>query len=108
MDTADTTSLQRCWAHLRRKFVEAIPSKKGANAALTSAEIARDYCDELFHIEKELTDLSPQERKLKRLELEKPVLDAFWCWVESLNTLKGSVLGKAVTYAINQKLYIGN
>ena len=97
-----------CWAHLRRKFVEALPSKKDANAALTSAEIGRDYCDKLFHIEKELIDLSPEERKLKRLELEKTVLDAFWCWAESLNTLKGSALGKAVTYAINQKPYMEN
>ena len=88
--------------------MEAIPSKKGANAPLTSAEIGRDYCDRLFHIEKELKDLSPEERKLKRLELEKPVLDAFWCWAESLNTLKGSALGKAVTYAINQKPYMEN
>ena len=97
-----------CWAHLRRKFMEAIPSKRDANASRTSAEIGRDYCDQLFHIEKELKDLSPEERKLKRLELEKPVLDAFWCWVESLNTLKGSALGKAVTYALNQKPYMEN
>ena len=97
-----------CWAHLRRKFVEAIPSKKDANAPLTSAEIGRDYCDQLFHIEKGLKDLSPEERKLKRLELEKPVLDAFWCWLESLNVLKGSALGKAVTYALNQRPYMEN
>lgn len=97
-----------CWAHLRRKFVEAIPSRRGANAAHTSAEIGRDYCDQLFHIKKELKELSPKERKHKRLELEKSVLDAFRCWVESLNTLKGSALDKAVTYAINQKPYMEN
>ena len=97
-----------CWAHLRRKFVEAIPSKKDADAPFTSAEMGRDYCDQLFYIEKGLKDLSPEERKLKRLELEKPVLDAFWCWVESLNALKGSALGKAITYAINQKPYMEN
>lgn len=66
-----------CRAHLRRKFVETISSKKGANAPLTSAEIGRDYCDQLFHIEKELKNLSPKERKLKRLELEKRVLMPF-------------------------------
>ena len=74
----------------------------------------RDYqrgmisLDEYHSIEKELKDLSPEERKVKRLELEKTVLDAFWCWVESLKTLKGSALGKAVTYAINQKPYMEN
>ena len=97
-----------CWAHLRRKFVEAIPSKKNAGAPLTSAEIGRDYCNQLFKIEERLKDISSEERKNKRLELEKPVLDAFWCWLESLNVLKGSALGKAVTYALNQRPYMEN
>ena len=97
-----------CWAHLRRKFVEAIPNKKDANAPLTSAEIGRDYCNQLFKIEESLKVLSFEERKIKRLELEKPVLEAFWCWLESLNVLKGSALGKAVTYAINQRPYMEN
>ena len=88
--------------------MEAILTKKDANASLTSAEIGRDYCNQLFKIEESLKDLSPEIRKLKRLELEKPVLDAFWCWLESLNVLKGSALGKAVTYAINQKSYMEN
>jgi hypothetical protein len=29
-------------------------------------------------IERDLKDLSPEERRIKRLELEKPVLEAFW------------------------------
>ena len=96
-----------CWAHLRRKFIEAIPQKKGTET-LTNAEIGRDYCDQLFMIERDLKDLSPEERRIKRLELEKPVLEAFWGWLENLNVLKGSALGKAVTYALNQKKYMEN
>lgn len=97
-----------CWAHLRRKFIEAIPNKKRNDASLTSAEIGRDYCNQLFKIEDSLKDLSPDERFHKRLELEKPVLEAFWCWLEKLTFLKGSALGKAVIYAKNQKLYMEN
>ena len=97
-----------CWAHLRRKFVEAIPGKKAPDAPMSNAEIGRDYCDQLFHIEDSLKNLAPEERYRKRLELEKPVLDAFWCWVENLNFLKGSALGKAVVYARNQKPYMEN
>ena len=97
-----------CWAHLRRKFFEAIPSKKASDAPPTSAEIGCQYCDKLFAIEDSLKDLSPEERFCKRLELEKPVLDAFWCWLDSVNALKGSALGKAVTYAQNQKPYMEN
>ena len=97
-----------CWAHLRRKFVEAIPDKKAADAPLTSAEIGRDYCNQLFKVEESLKDLTPKERFCKRLELEKPILEAFWCWLESLNVLKGSALGKAVTYAMNQRPFMEN
>lgn len=96
-----------CWAHLRRKFIEAISSKKTGTEP-TTAEIGRDYCNQLFEIESRLKDLSPEERKHKRHELERPVLDAFWCWLEKLNVLKGSTLFKAVTYAKNQKPYLEN
>lgn len=96
-----------CWAHLRRKFVEAIPAKKSSDA-LTNAEIGRNYCDQLFKVEADLKNLSAGERFTKRLELEKPILEAFWCWLKTLNVLKGSALGKAVTYAMNQKKYMEN
>ncbi len=97
-----------CWAHLRRKFVEAIPGKKVAGTVLTNAEIGRDYCNRLFEVERTLAELSTEERFCKRLELEKPILEAFWCWLETLTVLKGSALGKAVTYAKNQKQYMEN
>ena len=57
-------------------------------------------------IERSLTNLTAEERKKKRLELEKPVLEAFWCWLETLQVLKGSALGKAVAYAKKQKPYL--
>lgn len=97
-----------CWAHLRRKFIEAIPGKKAKNAPPTNAEIGRDYCNKLFLIEESLKELSPEVRYTKRLELERSVLDAFWCWLENLTVLNGSALGKAVTYAKNQKPYMEN
>ena len=97
-----------CWAHVRRYFVEAIPDKKASNTPLTAAETGRDYCNQLFEIEKTLADLPPDKRKEERLRLEKPVLEAFWCWLNTLSPLKGSRLGKAVTYALNQKPYMEN
>ena len=97
-----------CWSHLRRYFVEAIPIVQKKNAMQSNGEIGRDYCNKLFAIEKVLADLPTDERKSKRLELEKPVLEAFWCWIELLNPLKGSRLGKAVTYATNQRRYMEN
>ena len=97
-----------CWAHLRRKFIEAIPSQKVKDAPLTHAEIRRDYCNRLFYIEDSLKNLTYKERYYKRPELEKPVLEAFWSWIDSITALKGSALGKAIIYAKNQRPYLEN
>ena len=35
--------------------------------------------------------------------MEKPVLEAFWCWIDSITALKGSALGKDLVYANNQR-----
>jgi len=96
-----------CWAHARRKFVEAIPDKKSGGPK-TNAETGRDYCNELFRIEDTLKNLTPEERFSKRLELAKPVLDEFWNWLEGINTLPGSAIGKAREYALNQKQFLMN
>jgi len=96
-----------CFAHVRRKFVEAIPDKK-VGTAKTNAEIGRDYCNTLFKLEDELSGLTPKQRYSKRLELEKPVLDEFWNWLDSISVLPGSAIGKARDYALNQKPYLKN
>ena len=97
-----------CWSHLRRKFVEAIPGKKAEGAPPTAAEIGRDYCNQLFKIEESLKNLSAESRYQQRQELEIPVLEAFWSWLDKLQPLRGSALGKAVTYAQNQKPFMEN
>lgn len=75
---------------------------------LSPDETARAYCNKLFTIEDELKDLSPEDRYNQRLDREKPVLEAFWSWLETVNALRGSKLAKAVTYAQNQKPFMEN
>jgi transposase len=93
-----------CWSHLRRYFVEAIPKDlKSPEATLPSKGI--EFCNRLFEIEKTLINLSREERKFKRLETEKPILEAFWSWVDSVrySCLPKSKIGKAIEYALNHK-----
>lgn len=66
------------------------------------------YCNQLFQIEDQLKELPPEERHAQRLELERPVLDAFWKWIDSINPLGGSKLSRAIKYALNQKKYMEN
>ena len=97
-----------CWAHLRRKFDEAVPIGKASEVSGSYAQQGIAYCNKLFKIEADLTDMSPEDRYNKRLELEKPVLEAFWAWLDSFVPLRGSKLATAVTYARNQKPYLEN
>jgi len=90
-----------CWAHMQRKWEEAIPT--GIDAKNSKAAIGYGYCNRLFGMEEEWTELPSEKRYEERLRYAKPLLDEFWQWVESLKPLQNLNLGKAVTYALNQK-----
>jgi len=93
-----------CWAHVRRKFKDAI-TVKGKGTGETLAEIGFRYCSALFEWEKKFKNLDPQERKDARLRHERPVLDAFWQYVDENigKTLPKSKLGIAMAYALDNK-----
>lgn len=93
-----------CWSHLRRYFVDALPT--GIQEKNTTIPVqAIEYINKLFELDKNLEVLSPEGRKEQRLIQEKPVLEAFWAWAEktAVGILPKSKLGSAFTYAFNQK-----
>jgi len=95
-----------CWAHLRRKFDEAVkslPQKDQANAAALQGQA---YCSRLFSIEQELAELPPEEQYTQRLERSKPVMDALLAWAETTNAAPKSALGKAIYYLKEQWPYL--
>ena len=95
-----------CWAHARRKFDEALqtlPKEKRQDSLAATGEC---YCTRLFQLEQSLMDLTPEERYTKRLELEKPVLDALLAWAETTNAAPKSALGKAIYYLKEQWPYL--
>lgn len=89
-----------CWAHLRRKYQEAMPKEDKLKDS--AAAIGFQYCSKLFEIENELKDLRPEERLQKRQELCKPLLEAYLAWLKTVDALKGSKLGEAITYSQKQ------
>lgn len=90
-----------CWAHVRRKFEEARQAvPKGKRSPTAEQGVA--YCTKLFDVETKLRDLPPEERKKKRLEQAKPVLDAMLAWANTRNAAPKSKLGIALNYLKNQ------
>jgi len=99
-----------CWAHARRYWEEhwkSIPEHKRKGS---DAETSMAYINALFDNERKFAKLTHEERYEKRLELSKPISDAFFSWVDDLSgkALPQHPLGKAVTYAKNQRVYLNN
>ena len=94
-----------CWAHVRRKFDEALkaqdpkaPSKAGkADEALATIR-------ELYRIEKHIKDKSPTEKAKVRQQQAMPILNTMKDWLDtSLTQVPPSTLtGTALTYLSNQ------
>ena len=93
-----------CWAHMRRKWREAMP--KGATTATSKAAIGYEYCNKLFALERKFADLIPKRREEARHGKIEFLLDAYWSWVEKLDPTPGSKLAEAATYAKGQKQYL--
>lgn len=97
-----------CWAHARRKFDEALQTLPKEKRQESLAATGECYCTRLFQLEQALVELTPEERYTKRLELEKPVLDALLAWANetSAKTAPKSALGKALHYLREQWPYL--
>ena len=99
-----------CWAHTRRKFFDALnppdPNRPGkpARTGDPRADQALAKIRDLYHIEREIAGLPPDERKRHRQERSRPILDAFKKLLDawSITCRPTEPLAKAVTYALNQ------
>lgn len=99
-----------CLAHARRKYDEAlIAIKDEKSKSHTESKRGLEYCNALFRIEEEIKNLTPEEKYKVRLERSKPLLDAYFAWVETTakTALPKSALGLAVNYSLNQKEKLG-
>jgi len=98
--------LSGCWSHARRKFVEAVnvlpaPARKAGG---TPAHAGLAFCDALFKIERDLHDVTPEERLAGRNVRSRAELDKMRVWLDDMEAkvLPKSALGTAVTYCRNQ------
>ena len=101
---ADVT-LVGCWAHARRKFDEALKALPAEKRLLPSVTLeGLGFCNQLFAIERDLSEAAPEERYKARRERSRPLLDAFAVWLQeqSQRVLPQSLLGQAVRYCQNQ------
>lgn len=85
-----------CWAHARRKFVDALETdRKHATEAIV-------YIRKLYEVESKADEakLSPEERKAQRLEISYPTIRVFEKWLLDTypTVLPKSKIGMAISY----------
>ena len=71
-----------CWAHLRRYFVEALPTDL-KNEEANASKMAIEMIGRLFKIEEEIANKTAEERLKIRKEKSMDLVDEFFAWVEN-------------------------
>ena len=77
-----------CWAHVRRYFIDAVPKGHEYDYSNPAVQGVK-YCSQLFEFEEHFRQkgYSYEKRKELRLQKEKPILEAFWCWLDNCKTI---------------------
>ena len=110
MDIRDTTISQGSDAAPAgrisvRYFIDAVPKGKQYDYSQPAVQGVQ-YCNRLFAIEDSINKKYPgdyEKRKQLRLEKEKPVLEAFWSWLDQQKPVRNTRLDKAVNYVLNRR-----
>jgi transposase len=91
-----------CWAHARRKFMEA--QREQAKGKTGKSDQALALIQKLYSIERIAQEQTIENRMIIRQSQAQPVIDQLKKWLDKAknNTPPQSTLGKAVSYLDNQ------
>ena len=99
--------LSGCMAHARRRFDEALKALAAVarkSATMPAAAYGLKFCNDLFKIERDLHDATPEERLAGRKEKSAKVVEEFDKWLhgpQASKIMPKSATGKAIAYCIN-------
>ena len=101
-----------CLAHARRRFEEALTVLKKdftkEQLRETTAYEAVSRIGMLYKIEEMIRGRTPEERYKERQKQAKPLLEAFFEWLHTLEDCvdRSSLIGDAILYTLNQEKYL--
>lgn len=97
-----SATLAGCWAHARRKFIEAQQAQ--GKGKIGKADWGINQIQKLYALESKLKTQSFEVKQQQRQQLAAPLLKQLWDWLEkSKDTIpKESLLSKAISYTQKQ------
>jgi len=95
-------TLVGCFAHARRKFIEA--QKIQVKGKTGKADWAINHIQKLYRLEKEIKSQPGAEKQRIRQAQAKPLLEAFKTWLDksAIQVPPKSAIGKAIGYSLRQ------
>jgi len=87
-----------CWAHVRRRFIDATHGRKNTAAAHQMVALIR----KLYQVERVAREMTPEERKEIRQAQAEPILEKIKEWLDQkvVQVLPKSPLGEAISYTL--------
>ncbi len=95
-----------CWVHCRRRFDETLKLIPKSCQKESRAFLLMKQIQAIYREEGKLNDLSSDERLKQRQAVIKPLVDAFFAYLKTINVSKKDKYGDAVVYALNQEKYL--
>lgn len=95
-----------CWVHCRRRFDEALKLVPKSYQKESNAFLLMKQIQAIYREEGKLNDLSSDERLKQRQVVIKPLVDAFFTYLKTINVSKKDKFGDAIGYALNQEKYL--
>lgn len=91
-----------CWAHGRRKFIEAKQAQPKGKTG--KADVALSHIQKLYAIEKQIKDKTSEDKQAIRQTKALMELNKLKAWLDksALSVPPKSALGSAITYHLNQ------
>ena len=102
---AQGVTLSYCWAHARRRYVDALKPVKKEHRKCYPASVGLRYCDHLFFLEGyyDEENLTRGQRERWRELLSVPIAEEFFVWAGNMlpKAEPDGLLWKAVSYSLN-------
>ena len=94
------------WVYSRRRFDEALKLIPKLYQRESTAFLLMKQIQAIYREEGKLKDLSSDERLKQRQTVIKPLVDAFFAYLKTINVSQKDKFGDAVGYALNQEKYL--
>lgn len=108
-ENPEELTIAGCWVHAKRHYSELIKANADKYAKGSAASEGCRRISAIYHAEHFCnTDASPDERLQNRQQIVKPLVDAYFAWVESAieKAAPNTEIYKALDYSINQKKFL--